>query len=692
MAAAANPTVPDFGAKRGVVFISYRHSDAGGHSSLVYQALVKEFGKRRVFRDVDTIAAGTDFKTAIRETLLRSSALLVIVGPDWLKATGSDGHARLADPEDYVRWEIEFALQSNLKIIPVLVGEAAVLSPGDLPESLRKFADVEAFKLRPSKKHWHSDFSELVVVIRSIVDPSFRIRRVLLATVALLALVAGAFWTKYRIEEQRIDQIRQDIEENGKANESYLKELEFKYGSEPADPRIHVYRAEAYQKMGNFAEQRREAELAAESAKGANYNFVMGRAKYLACNAKVKMDLTAATADCEQSLPFSSLAKDDQGHVRAMNTIANSLYYGKKYDEAEKQYNRVLEFAQAHTLRLDEYGCLNNLGMLYQDLRKSDQASHSYEAAAKGFEKEGLNGEASNAYNNLGTISLDRGEVDKAEDSLEKALRLAQQPVDKPRLAQVQMNFGMYYEKTGLLDKAVESLNLALKNYTDLGLTNDIASVNVVLGDVYLQKGMYDPAQNSYDAAAKQGSDFRALAMASLVNLEIQRSQPPKNQSRSEINAAIAQVDAAIQKAKEEGDTDAETFAHIIKARLLLRENNTDEASEEADGAQKQAIQDRQPEHEVAAGIVLAEIKAMHGALQQALVDLNELTNRSSHANVIPNFEVRLAIAKLMLKYGNGQQRGEAKGRLQDILNEAQHNSYGLLATKAQVALDGKAL
>src|SRR3974377_1102069 len=104
--------------------------------------------------------------------------------------------------------------------------------------------------------------------------------------------------------------------------------------------------------------------------------------------------------------------------------------------------------------------------------------------------------------------------------------------------------------------------------------------------------------------------------------------------------------------------------------------NRTEEARVEADQAHTQAVNDKQPDNEIAAAIVLAKIKAMHGSLQQALTDLNELNKRITHRNVAQNLEVRLVTAQLMLKYGTTQQRSEAKGRLQDILNEAQGSSH----------------
>ena len=50
----------------GAVFISYRREDCAGEARALYSSLVQALGKDAVFMDVDSIALGQDFRTALQ--------------------------------------------------------------------------------------------------------------------------------------------------------------------------------------------------------------------------------------------------------------------------------------------------------------------------------------------------------------------------------------------------------------------------------------------------------------------------------------------------------------------------------------------------------------------------------------------------------------------------------------------------
>ena len=61
--------------------------------------------------DVDSIAIGADFIRAVTEAVSGCVILFALMGPDWSALTDSGGRGRLDDPDDFVRVEIEAALQ-----------------------------------------------------------------------------------------------------------------------------------------------------------------------------------------------------------------------------------------------------------------------------------------------------------------------------------------------------------------------------------------------------------------------------------------------------------------------------------------------------------------------------------------------------------------------------------------------------
>lgn len=93
--------------------------------------------------DVEDIPLGIDFREHIRNELLCSDLLLVILGKEWLGRI-VDGAPRIHSETDPVRIEVETALQNGIPVIPVLVNGAQMPEPSDLPESLKKFAFLNA--------------------------------------------------------------------------------------------------------------------------------------------------------------------------------------------------------------------------------------------------------------------------------------------------------------------------------------------------------------------------------------------------------------------------------------------------------------------------------------------------------------------------------------------------------------------
>lgn len=135
------------------IFICYRRNDSEGYAGRLHDHLVEHFGKRAVFVDVDNLHPGEDFEQIIQRTLLRSSIVLVLIGPRWIDH-------RLKNEDDYVRREIVAALKGKKRLIPLLVGDARMPSPDKLPPDLAPLVGKHAVALRHVA--WKADVSRLV--------------------------------------------------------------------------------------------------------------------------------------------------------------------------------------------------------------------------------------------------------------------------------------------------------------------------------------------------------------------------------------------------------------------------------------------------------------------------------------------------------------------------------------------------
>jgi uncharacterized protein YecT (DUF1311 family) len=121
------------------IAISYRRSDSQDITGRIFDRLVQQYGKNTVFRDIDSIQPGIDFRTQIAEALASTDVLLVMVGPRWFgQAAGARN--RIESAADPVRIEVETALKRSIPIIPVLVGGMRMPEVGKLPASLGDLA------------------------------------------------------------------------------------------------------------------------------------------------------------------------------------------------------------------------------------------------------------------------------------------------------------------------------------------------------------------------------------------------------------------------------------------------------------------------------------------------------------------------------------------------------------------------
>lgn len=130
------------------IFLSYRRQDTIDATDRLYCLLAERFGSDAVYMDVDSIPAGSDFRDHIRDAVQSCDVLLVVIGDHWLGRDVTDSRRRIDDDADFVRLEIEAAIQSGIPVIPVLVGMAEMPRADDLPGSIRDLAFFNATALR----------------------------------------------------------------------------------------------------------------------------------------------------------------------------------------------------------------------------------------------------------------------------------------------------------------------------------------------------------------------------------------------------------------------------------------------------------------------------------------------------------------------------------------------------------------
>jgi hypothetical protein len=122
------------------------------------------FGDRSIFRDCKDIQVGSNFIDEIELSLAQSDVLLAVIGPNWL---GKREGARLEEPGDFVRREVEGALRRSMPIIPVLIGGADLPPAELLPASMAPMLDRQAIAVR-SDPDFRSDVHRLIAEIERL--------------------------------------------------------------------------------------------------------------------------------------------------------------------------------------------------------------------------------------------------------------------------------------------------------------------------------------------------------------------------------------------------------------------------------------------------------------------------------------------------------------------------------------------
>lgn len=171
------------------VFVSYRRSDSSAWAGRLRDALVVRFGDDGVFQDVATVRPGETFPDATDAAVVQCDVVIVVIGPGWITVAGADGVPRLADPDDFVRREVQGALTHGKVVIPVLVGGAVMPTTDQLPIELRDLAVRNAIALRDET--WYVDVDRLISALGGEPPPSRRSHWLLATGLAIGLIAAG---------------------------------------------------------------------------------------------------------------------------------------------------------------------------------------------------------------------------------------------------------------------------------------------------------------------------------------------------------------------------------------------------------------------------------------------------------------------------------------------------------------------
>jgi len=145
------------------VFLSYRREDAAGQAGRLHDDLADRLGPRSVFQDVAGIAPGERYLPVIERAIAEADVVLAVMGRRWASVADDAGNPRVHATDDLVRRELETALASEKRVIPVLVDKGTLPAREAIPESLAALLDLNAVEIRDDA--WAADMDRLAAAL-----------------------------------------------------------------------------------------------------------------------------------------------------------------------------------------------------------------------------------------------------------------------------------------------------------------------------------------------------------------------------------------------------------------------------------------------------------------------------------------------------------------------------------------------
>ena len=132
---------------------------------------MNDIPEEQIFLDVDTIPYGVDFKQHIAAAINSTAVMLAVVGGHWVNRSWRTlrWFHFLKSPEDFVKSEIEAALDVGVPFIPLLIDGAPMPTVKKLPSSISEFAFLNAAKVRGGYD-FHPDINRVMKRVQLLRD------------------------------------------------------------------------------------------------------------------------------------------------------------------------------------------------------------------------------------------------------------------------------------------------------------------------------------------------------------------------------------------------------------------------------------------------------------------------------------------------------------------------------------------
>ena len=131
-----------------------------GYVARLEDDLEKVFGEYTVFRDVEDIAGGTEWKKAIDYNLKSSAALILVIGQHWSRIWQERQH----EPVNHVALELQRARELGVPVIPVTINGSMLAADIELGD-IAWLHDQQMYDISDRQGRWRYDMRGLVALL-----------------------------------------------------------------------------------------------------------------------------------------------------------------------------------------------------------------------------------------------------------------------------------------------------------------------------------------------------------------------------------------------------------------------------------------------------------------------------------------------------------------------------------------------
>jgi tetratricopeptide (TPR) repeat protein len=423
-----------------------------------------------VFFDFMSLNSG-DFEQLITENIKARAHFLVLLAPSGLE--------RCCDPKDWVRREIEIALDNKRNIVPILLegfdfgapetlkcltGKLEKLGSYNAINIYAEYFDAAMQKLCdrflniPLDEVFHPVLPEVSSSVQVIVEEQKRIVAeqppVKISALSALEWFERAYKAKEPEEEIRLYTRAIHLDPNfTKAylnrGVSYYNLKQYKQAIEDFDRAIELNPeyALAYSNRGDSYSDLKQYEWAIEDFDQA-----------------IKLNPDNAEAYLNRGCSYNNLKQYERSiedYDRAIKADPKlAIAYsnrGISYNDL-KQYERAIEdFDRAIKLNPESAVAYSNRGVSYYNLKQCERSIEDYDRAIK------LNPEYAEAYSNRGVSYNDLKQYERAIEDFDRAIKL------NPEYAKAYLNRGNSYCGLKQYERAIEDFDRAIKLNPEFG-------------------------------------------------------------------------------------------------------------------------------------------------------------------------------------------------------------------------------